>query len=175
MSNPAVHSCCVAHRKRTFPKPSPGTFACRDLHTHIHSPLNQTTSTRFGQLLIFYIPLSACLCSFLCLSAAHLVIGQVFELPPDPPRAGDGGSTSELPSRSVDHEDLTEVGQATRLELRRAMVQRFAGRVFDERTIDPSIFRDAAVVLVPSYNNARLLDAFKLQERDKASVASNSK
>ena len=55
------------------------------------------------------------------------------------------------------------------------MVQRFAGRVFDERTIDPSIFRDAAVVLVPSYNNARLLDAFKLQERDKAFVASNSK
>ncbi|CAN0390869.1 unnamed protein product, partial [Ascophyllum nodosum] len=58
-----------------------------------------------------------------------------------------------LPHTMVEPGDLRPVAVKTRDEIRKALVQRFYSRFWDEESDDPSPFRDAAVLLTPSYKD----------------------
>ena len=71
-----------------------------------------------------------------------------------------------LPHTMVESGDLRPVTVKTREELRKALVQRLCSRFWDEETADPSPFRDAAVLLTPSYKDLDFHRALSLTTAD---------
>ncbi|CAN0031201.1 unnamed protein product [Scytosiphon promiscuus] len=71
-----------------------------------------------------------------------------------------------LPSKKILADQLHPVTVRTRKELRKALVQRFVGRVWDIDTDDPSPFRTATVLLTPPFNTGNFLYGLRLSEED---------
>ncbi|CAM9383599.1 unnamed protein product, partial [Hapterophycus canaliculatus] len=93
---------------------------------------------------------------------------KVFDIPP----LGEGGLPDKekhkeaLPFKMVAHNDLHPVAKKARKELRRALVSRFFGRVWDDSRLDPSFFCDAACLLTPPFSEGNYLPAMKLTIED---------
>lgn len=71
-----------------------------------------------------------------------------------------------LPHAFVDPNKLRPVTVTTREELRKALVQRLYSRLWDSDTPDPSPFRDASVLLTPSYKDIDFHGGLRLTESD---------
>eukprot|EP00752_Nemacystus_decipiens_P004395 g4017.t1 len=102
---------------------------------------------------------------------------RVFDIPPTPdsPAALQSdeefpvtGKTAKkpLPHKLVEPAALRPVAAKTRGLLGEALVEKLYGRVWDEDRADPSPFRNAAVLLTPSYKDSKFLDAYALTEGD---------
>ena len=78
-----------------------------------------------------------------------------------------------LPHTMVEPGDLRPVAVKTRDEIRKALVQRFYSRFWDEESDDSSPFRDAAVLLTPSYKDIDFHSALCLTTTDAAYLAPN--
>ena len=76
-----------------------------------------------------------------------------------------------LPHTMVELGDLRPVTLKTREELRKALVQRLYSRFWDEETADHSPFRDAAVLLTPSYKDLDFHRALSLTTAGAAYLA----
>lgn len=76
------------------------------------------------------------------------------------------GERPPLPSRLVQPADLHPVTITTRKELRKALVQRLYGRVWDPSTADPSPLRDLAVMLTPPFNTGKYAEGLRLTDAD---------
>lgn len=71
-----------------------------------------------------------------------------------------------LPHRMVKPGDLRPVTVKAREELRKALVQRLYSRIWDKESAYPSPFRDAAVLLTPSYKDFDFHNALALTVAD---------
>ena len=74
--------------------------------------------------------------------------------------------SAPLPHTMKNHSELTTVARTTREKLREAFASRFTSRVWDSSSADPSFFRDAAVVLLPTFSSAKHLNMLKLIDGD---------
>ena len=79
-----------------------------------------------------------------------------------------------LPHKMVPHDELHPVAQKARHELCRALVSRFYGRVWDESSLDPSMFCDAASLLTPPFSEGNYLSAIKLTAADGEYLSASS-
>lgn len=102
---------------------------------------------------------------------------RVFDIPPTPDSPAALQSDEELPvtaknskkplpHKLVDPADLRPVAKKTRGLLANALVEKLYARVWDEESADPSPFRNAAVLLTPSYKDSRFLEAYALSAGD---------
>lgn len=80
-----------------------------------------------------------------------------------------------LESHMISNDNLTEVGRVTRFELRRALVSRYYGRMYDEHIRDPSFLTEASIFLNPAYADSGIPSWLKLQDFDKAALSNNSR
>lgn len=68
---------------------------------------------------------------------------KVFDIPEIEQKIpGQTKKVKTLPSKMVPHAELHPVAAQTRVELRKALVTRFYGRMWDQTTSDPSVFRE---------------------------------
>lgn len=74
-----------------------------------------------------------------------------------------GVTMEDFASCMIDSESPTEVAKTIRLALRDAFISRYCGRVWDPNTLNPSIFRDASIALLPSFDISPILVFTKLQ------------
>ena len=112
------------------------------------------------------------ICTYFGTALLLSYIPQVFQIPP----AGTKAKTSAaLPFSMKNDSDLSDVARATRRELRAAFACRFTARVWDSTTADPMFYRDAAVILVPSFSSAKHLDMLKLKDGDDAGLPAAKK
>lgn len=97
---------------------------------------------------------------------------------PRPPAGRDNGESdlkARLQFEMIQHEHLKYVAQGTRRALADALVTRFFARVWDKNAPDLSLFRNAAVVLVPPFHAARHLDELNLDCNDEEALPRNEK
>lgn len=99
---------------------------------------------------------------------------QVFKLPPPPAEGAKVNTQAVLESEMIAPENLTEVGRVTRHEFCAALVSRYVGRVWDERAVDSSLLKDAAVMLTPPFHSGKHLDMLRLQESDRAAAQNDA-
>lgn len=101
---------------------------------------------------------------------------KVFDIPP----IGEDGlpdrqnQKKELPHHMVSPDDLHPTAKKAREEMRRALVSRFYGRVWDDTTPDPSFFCDAACLLTPPFSEGHHLAAMKLTAGEEAFLPANT-
>lgn len=102
---------------------------------------------------------------------------RVFDIPPTPESPAALQSDEELPTtvktakkplphKLVEPAALRPVAKKTRELLGKALVEKLYARLWDEDSADPSPFRNAAVLLTPSYKDFKFLDAYALTEAD---------
>ena len=98
-----------------------------------------------------------------------------------PPERGEcckkfrGPHVEPLKHRIVNASRLLQTTTATRKLLNSALVSRFYSRVWDSGTPDPSVFRDAAVLLTPPFNEGKHLQGLRLLASDADALPSSSK
>lgn len=102
---------------------------------------------------------------------------RLFDIPPTPDSPAALQSDEELPvtvntgkkplpHKLVEPAALRPVATKTRELLGKALVERLYARVWDEDSADPSQFRNASVLLTPSYKDSKFLDAYALTAGD---------
>ena len=98
-----------------------------------------------------------------------------------PPERGEcsrkfrGPHIDPLRYRIVNASRLLQTTTATRKLLNSALVSRFYSRVWDSNTPDPSVFRDAAVLLTPPFNGGKHFQGLRLLASDADALPSTSK
>lgn len=98
-----------------------------------------------------------------------------------PPERGEccrkfrGPHLEPLKHRIVNASRLLQTTTATRKLLSSALVSRFYSRVWDSDTPDPSVFRDAAVLLTPPFNEGKHLQGLRLLASDADALPPSSK
>ncbi|CAB1119309.1 unnamed protein product [Ectocarpus sp. CCAP 1310/34] len=102
---------------------------------------------------------------------------KVFDIPPTPDSPAALQSDEELPvtvntgkkplpHKTVEPAALRPVATKTRELLGKALVEKLYARLWDEESADPSPFRNASVLLTPSYKDSKFLDGHALTAGD---------
>ncbi|CAB1099071.1 unnamed protein product [Ectocarpus sp. CCAP 1310/34] len=101
---------------------------------------------------------------------------KVFQVPPigEDGLPDRGQQKKPLPFKMVPPEQLHAAVEKTRVEMRRALVSRFYGRVWDENTLDPPFFCHAACLLTPPFSEGLHVAAMKLAAGDDEYLPSTS-
>lgn len=109
---------------------------------------------------------------------------RVYDVPaaPNSPEAEQAAQAHEgqrgkppLPSSMVNPDSLRPAAVKCRQEMSKGLVQSMYSKVWDDATPDPSPFRDAAVVLTPSYNNKDYLMDLGLTINDEEHLPASKK